>query len=113
MEGLRRGEKRGGEERERGGMKGSSEMLAIREAKGKTRREVSHQPRGSTELAGLEAGKRDEKSSLCALRLENVIVISSKAMSIARLGQRLCWRKCRVEPEGRRTSGSDCKLHLQ
>lgn len=61
----------------------------------------------------LEAGKRDEKSSQSALRLENAVMVSAKAIWMAGLGQRPCWRSRRVELEGRRTSSSDCKWHLQ
>lgn len=50
----------------------------------------------------LEAGKRDEKSSLSVLRLENAVTVLAEAVLMASLGQRLCWRRCRVELEGKK-----------
>ena len=85
-------------------MKGSSEVVAIRESKQKTRREVvSRQPRSSTELAVLEPGRgMKEAHSLSALPLENAARDSSEAASMVSLGQRLRWRRCSVELEGRK-----------
>lgn len=87
-------------------------MFVIREAKVKTRKEVSHLPR-STELAVPEADKRNGKRWLSPLQLENVVKILAKAVSVVSLRQRLCWRERRAELEGKNTPGNDYEQHVQ
>lgn len=58
----------------------------------------------------LEAGQRDEESSLSAPWLENAVTVWAEAISMVSLGQKLRWRRRSVELEGRKPLAVTAKM---